>query len=285
MRLECGGRSHVDDPAFEHDREPVRDAGDEGQVVGHEEHADAEAPLLQVDEQPDDLRLHQDIEAGGGLVRHDQLRLVGQGDRDDDALAHAAGKLVRIGAKTLPRQLHHVEELLCTRFGLTLGRTAVQSDRLGQLRADGHDRVKRVHGALRHERDALAAQPAQLLLAHAEKVGAIQQNPPAGDRGRRLEKPEHGERGGCFPRSRFADQTQDLALPDVECDPVDRAHDVAEVLVEDRQVAHGQLGGRVGEWRRVRRAAAGNRRLALAGLLGAEAEPDEGEGDDRERDR
>ena len=45
-----------------------------------------------------DLALDRDVERGGRLVGDDQVGLVQQRDRDRDALAHAAGELVRIRA-------------------------------------------------------------------------------------------------------------------------------------------------------------------------------------------
>ena len=47
-------------------------------------------------EQRDDLRLHRDVERGGRLVGDDQLGLGRERERQHDALAHAAGELVRI---------------------------------------------------------------------------------------------------------------------------------------------------------------------------------------------
>ena len=51
-------------------------------------------PAIEVE----DLRLDGGVEAGRRLVQHQQRRVVGQRHRDDDALLHAAGKLVRIPA-------------------------------------------------------------------------------------------------------------------------------------------------------------------------------------------
>ena len=48
-------------------------------------------------DQRDDLRLHGDVERGGRLVGDDQFRFGADGERDHDALAHAAGEFVRIG--------------------------------------------------------------------------------------------------------------------------------------------------------------------------------------------
>ena len=47
-------------------------------------------------EQRDDLRLHRDVERGRRLVGDDELGLGAERERDDDALAHAAGELVRV---------------------------------------------------------------------------------------------------------------------------------------------------------------------------------------------
>ena len=47
-------------------------------------------------QQRDDLRLHRDVERGGRLVGDDQLRLGAERERQHDALAHAAGELVRV---------------------------------------------------------------------------------------------------------------------------------------------------------------------------------------------
>ena len=49
----------------------------------------------------EDLRLDRDVEGGRRLVGDDQIGLVQQRDRDRDALAHAAGELVRVGAQPL----------------------------------------------------------------------------------------------------------------------------------------------------------------------------------------
>jgi hypothetical protein len=47
-------------------------------------------------EQSDDLRLHGDVECGGGLVCDEQARAVDERHGDHDALALAAGELMRV---------------------------------------------------------------------------------------------------------------------------------------------------------------------------------------------
>src|SRR5437879_7149425 len=80
-----------------HYGDAVRDLGDYGEIVRDEEHGQAELGA-KFSEQVEDLGLDGDIERGGGLVGDEQLRAIHDGHRDHDALAHAAGELVRIVA-------------------------------------------------------------------------------------------------------------------------------------------------------------------------------------------
>ena len=59
------------------------------------------APLLQVAQQIDHLRLDQHVERAGRLVEHDEGRLQHQRARERDALALAAGEFVRIAVPRL----------------------------------------------------------------------------------------------------------------------------------------------------------------------------------------
>ena len=54
---------------------------------------------LQVLHQVDDLRLDADVERADGLVADDEFRVHGQGAGDADALALAAGELVRVAVR------------------------------------------------------------------------------------------------------------------------------------------------------------------------------------------
>ena len=78
---------------------------------------------LQLLEQVKDLALDGDIERGRRFVGDQQLRVAGERHGDHDALAHAAGKLVRIGAQRAcgRRNAHEVEQLDCARCALRRG--------------------------------------------------------------------------------------------------------------------------------------------------------------------
>jgi hypothetical protein len=88
-------RPLLDDLARIHHADDVGDAADDAEVMGDEQHAHAE-PRPDLGEQRQDLRLHRDVERGGRLVRDQKIRLVGERHRDHDALALAAGQLMRI---------------------------------------------------------------------------------------------------------------------------------------------------------------------------------------------
>ena len=110
--VEVGGRGVLDDLAGVHHRDPVAHAGDDAEVVGDQQHGDAEA-LLQVGEEVEDLRLDRDVERRRRLVGDEQLGFARQRHGDEHPLAHAAGHLERVLLDALRRvgDADHVEQL------------------------------------------------------------------------------------------------------------------------------------------------------------------------------
>ena len=86
------------------------DVLDHRQVVRDEQVGEAEL-LLQVLEQVDHLRLDRHVERRHRLVADDQLRLDRERARDADALALAAGELVRIAAHVIGLQADGLQQL------------------------------------------------------------------------------------------------------------------------------------------------------------------------------
>ena len=84
----CGG-ALLDDPSRVHDCQPVREAGDHGEIVGHVEHRHALLPA-QARELVQDARLGDHVQPGGRFVEHDYRRLADEGHRDADALLLSA---------------------------------------------------------------------------------------------------------------------------------------------------------------------------------------------------
>ena len=93
-------RPLLDDPARVHDADTVREPGDHRQVVRDPDHrrAGLARELLHLEQ---DLALDRHVERRGRLVGDDEVGIVEQRDRDRDALAHAAGELVRVRLQPL----------------------------------------------------------------------------------------------------------------------------------------------------------------------------------------
>ena len=166
---ELGRRRRLDDLARVHDRDPVGELEQERDVVRDEEDCEAEVLLERLD-LLQDLALDDHVERGRRLVHDDQLRLQRERHRDDHALAHAAGELVRVGADALAVDADELEDLagLCERPALR--DLLVRAHHVHELVAYAHHRVERVHRALEDHRDVAPAEPAQLALLLADDV-------------------------------------------------------------------------------------------------------------------
>ena len=163
-----------------------RAAGDHAHVVGDEEDGHLETVAELVDE-VEDLGLDRHVERGRGLVGDEQLGLAGQGDGDHDALAQAAGELMRVRGEALRRPGHPDElQYLDRPVGRFLfGDLLVDPHRLGDLAADGHRRVQRGHRVLEDHGDVVAANLAHLLFGQLHELPADQAHRAAGRCGRR----------------------------------------------------------------------------------------------------
>ena len=135
VREQFLGRRLLDDLTGVHDGDLVSHLGDKRQVVGHEDHCEAEL-LTQLVEQVDDLLLNGDVQCGGRFISNDELRVAGQCHCDQDSLTLATGEFVRVGLEgALGIQAHQFEEFLCAAGASTLGQ-------LLHLCLDEHGRVQ-----------------------------------------------------------------------------------------------------------------------------------------------
>ncbi len=165
----------LDDLAFLHHADLLRDLAHDAEVVGDEQQRHAE-PLLDVLQQLDDLRLHGDVERGGRLVGDEQIGLVGERHGDHDALALAAGKLMRIAAEPALRvgDADLGQHLERPRARCGAGEPAMQQQNLADLLVDGVQRIERGHRLLEDDGDVVAAHAAHLALGEREQVAAIE---------------------------------------------------------------------------------------------------------------
>ena len=168
-------RRPLDDFAGIHHRDLVADFGDHAEIVGDQDDRRTTGGL-QLAHQVEDLRLQGDVERGGRLVRDQEARVAGQRHRDHHALAHAAGKLVRVfvdpfvgrGNVDAAQQLDRPLARLPPRAA------AMAQDRLDDLVADGEARVERGHRLLKYHRQPVAAQVAQRIVGDIEQVKTVE---------------------------------------------------------------------------------------------------------------
>ena len=165
-----GAQAHVlgvprlDYFAARHHHDPVAQVFDHGDVVGDEEHCDAEL-CAQVFEQVDYLRLHGDVEGADGLVAYYEFGLDGERPRYPYPLPLPARKFVGVSGHAVGRQPDRFEEL---RDALPPLRAPhffkVYSERLRDYLQNAHAGVEGVERVLENHLDLLA-------VGHEVRVG------------------------------------------------------------------------------------------------------------------
>ncbi len=165
-----------DNVALLHHANRIGEAAHEIEVMGDEQDRHA-IGLLQAFQQGDDLRLHGDVERGRRLVGDEQIGLVGERHGDHDALALAAGKLMRIGAEPGLGigDADLVEEFDDACAHGVAAAHAMKLQNLGDLLLDRLQRIERGHRLLEDHGDARAANGAQLGLADFQHVPPVEQ--------------------------------------------------------------------------------------------------------------
>ena len=140
------------DIALVDDGDAVRNVPHDREVVGDEQVGDA-ALLLQMAQQVEHLGADGHIQSRDGLVGNDELRLHDQGAGNADALALAAGELMRETGSEF-RQQAHIQQCLPDLL-LPLGGGQVGPDILQALAHDVADLGTLVQGGLRVLEDHL----------------------------------------------------------------------------------------------------------------------------------
>ena len=157
--------------------------------------------------------LHRDVEGRGRLVGDDEARPAGEGDGDEDALAHAARQFVRVGREHA-RGLADGdvgEKIEGVGVGGAAGEAELEAEHGGDLLADPLHRVERGHRVLRDQRDVAAEERAARALGHGDEVAAVEQDRAAGDAGAAGQEVEDGAGDHRFSGAGFADEAAHFA--------------------------------------------------------------------------
>ena len=155
--------------ALVHHQHPIGDIGDHAHIVGDENHPHLHL-LLQHFDELQDLRLNRHVQRRRRLVGNQHRRTAGERHGNHHALAHAAGKLMRVATQNGLRlrnahQLQHPSGL-AERF--IAAQPLMQADGLGDLFPDRENRVQGGHRLLEDHRNirpahALHLRTAQLI--------------------------------------------------------------------------------------------------------------------------
>ena len=178
--------SLFDDLTRVHHGHAVAQVRDDTEIVGHEQHRHAEL-LLQRPQQVQDLCLDGHVERRRGLVGDEQLRSVGQRDRDHHPLAESARKLVRVLAQPgFGRgNADEVEQLDGALARISARHVVVKSLGLDEEAADRKSGIEARHRVLEDHADLLAADGAHLRERQGEQVAAVEPDVPVHDASRR----------------------------------------------------------------------------------------------------
>ena len=223
----------LDDFTTEHDEDAIGDILDDAEVVGDEDEAHAEA-APEFGEEFHDLLLDGDVEGGGGFVGDEELGAATEGHGDHDALLHAAGELVRVGAEAFfgfgDADLAEPGD----DFGvLVFDVGSMQGEGFGELGADGEDGVEGGGGFLEDVGDVASAHAAELAFVEVEDVVADDGHLVGGDEGGGFrEKAGEGEGGGAFAAAAFTDDGDGFSGHHGEVDAFDRFGGFGSVAFE-----------------------------------------------------
>ena len=208
----------LDDAAEIHDGDAVGDVAHHGEIVGDEDVGEPQ-PLLQLHEQVHHLRLDRHVERRDRLVADDEARVERERAGDADALALAAGELVRIALGHVGQQADHARSARRRARDRHRGSPATPCTSSGSpmMSRTCHARIERAVGVLVDHLHAPADRPHALLVVGGD-VLALEHDAA----GRRLQHAQHGEPGGRLAAAALADQPERLAAPQREADAVDR---------------------------------------------------------------
>ena len=234
----------LDDPAFGHHVDAVGHLAHDAEIMRDEKKGHAHL-ALELGKKFEDLRLHGHVESGGRLVRDQEIGLVRQRHGDDDALALAARKLMRIGAETCLRirNADALQKVEHARLDGGPAHSLVLDQHFADLPLDRVQRVERGERLLKDHGDLVAADLAHRLLVRADEVLSFEKDFTRGVEGLRIgEKLHDGKRGNGLAGTGLADKRHGLAGHDVEGDLVDGDRLLPVHAEADGEVLHGDEG-------------------------------------------
>lgn len=224
-----------------HHDDVVRGFGHQRQIVGDQQQRHVFA-LLQVQQQFDDLRLDGHVERGRRLIGDQQLRPTGDGHGDHHALAHAAGKLVRVHVQPRGRIGNaHLGQQVDSALAASAAVAALMHlQRLHDLVTDGIARVQAGHRILEDHRYFRTHQLAALFFGDLAQILAVELQLVGHHLAGEIDQAHDRQRADGFAGAGFTDDADHLALLHAVTDAVYRAKRGAFVTEVHRKLVYIQ---------------------------------------------
>ena len=216
------GHADLDDLSGVHDRHPVCHVGHNAQIMSDVDDGHP-ALFLQASDQVQDLGLNGHIQGGGGLIADQDLRIASHGNGNDDALAHAAGKLVGILLVPAFRIMdaHRFQNPVGFLFRRGAFQSLMQLNGFLNLLSYRFQRVQAGHGILCHHGNFLAADTQPVLFLKLGQILPVIVNAAVGDGPVLVQHADKGLGKHAFAGTGFTHDRQCFALVQVKGGPTD----------------------------------------------------------------
>ena len=220
---DIANRTNLGNAAGVQNRHPVGGLGNHAHIVGDQHDGSAVLPA-QAFQECNDLCLNGYIQRRRWFIGDNQAWFGTQCESNDNALAHAAGKLMGIVADThfgrwnadLPQPVQGAFAGLCR------GYVEMGEDGFRELSTNRIERIEAGQGVLENRPDFLAADSSHLFIGQVINAPAAENDFAPGDTTGRVEQSDDGIAGRRFPGTGFADYTQNFTLVDMKGNIVDR---------------------------------------------------------------
>ena len=230
-----------------HDRHVIAGLRHDPKVVGYQQQGRLHL-LLKLVDKIQHLSLNRHVKSRRRLVGDEQAGPAGQGDSDANALAHAAGELVREVLAALGPNAHHLQHLVSPLQRLGALQIRVKDDHLHDLLLHRHDRVERGHWVLEDHGDFAAAHVTLFRFGHLPNVAAAEENLAFGYfSGRRLNELQYRQGRRRLAGSGLADEAERFSALKPKVQSVDSVHDPRvgvelhrQILDIKKNIAHGR---------------------------------------------
>ncbi|MNZ76717.1 hypothetical protein D3C78_952340 [compost metagenome] len=226
-----------------HDDGAVGDLSHHTHIMGDEQNRRAFLFLKRLDE-VQYLALNGHIERGRRLVGDQQLRPGRKRHGDHHALAHAAGKAMRIFIETRCGRGNTDLFEKADRFGpgIRFRHGLMAQQGLGNLVADGEERIETGHRLLKDHRNLVAPHLPHGVFGKRQQVASAEQDFALNPAAFTIQQPHDGERGNTFARSAFTDDCDRLARPNIEGNITHHGFPAAIHVKGRGEVADGKHG-------------------------------------------